>query len=98
MADARGDHDHIALLEPVALGAHQILHICRAVAEEDLIEIVGVEIHPAVGPGHVLMRVHIPGGHFQFLVDINTLPGGDFGGSIRPGMGSCVTITQRLFR
>ena len=70
MADAWGHDNYIALLQPVALGAHEILGTAGVAAIENLIERVAVQLHLGVGTAGVGMNICEPGFHFQFLIEI----------------------------
>lgn len=73
MTDARGDHDDVPGLEPVALTAHQIFHIPAGSAVEQLVKAVAVEIYIGVAYAHIPVGVYIPAFHFQFLVQVPRL-------------------------
>ena len=69
MADPRRHEDHIPLLQPVALGSHQIFRAAAVAAKQKLIESMAVQLQLRIGVADVPVRIHIPGGHLQLLIN-----------------------------
>ena len=57
MADSRRDHQHIPLLQQVALAVQQILHIVTGNTVKQFIKVVAVQIHTVTGIADIPMAV-----------------------------------------
>ena len=70
VADTGRNQDDITLLEAVSLRTYQIFRTAAVAAADQFKKAVAVELNTGIGKADILVGVHKPGFHFQFLIEI----------------------------